>query len=299
MDILPIEMIEEIVSRTSPLDVCGKLSIVSRSFWSAAKSDITWERFLPADLISRRAVSDQYLFKDPWKKIDFDTMRAFPTKKDLYLFLSDNPLIIDDGVMYFWLDKFSGNKCFHISPKLILNHQGIFDSEPSRFNDIPILEGKENLEISGKISTSLLSSNAAYTAYLLFTFEDEFGGFGEEEPLETFVGIDGGGCETENRIVYIPFLLSLFYHYKRAEYPKLRSQYPEFTGPQYPVRRADGWYEVELGDYFNKKGSDSRELKMSLREVKSGREKFGISLQGIEIRAMKKEKNSITRCSKL
>ncbi|KAL6568209.1 hypothetical protein OROHE_003893 [Orobanche hederae] len=113
-------------------------------------------------------------------------------------------------------------------------------NENSRFSDIPILEGKENLEISGKISTSLLSSNAAYTAYLLFTFEDEFGGFGEEQPLETFVGIDGGGCETENRIVYIPFLLSLFYQYRRAEYPKLRSQYPEFTGPQYPVRRADG-----------------------------------------------------------
>ncbi|KAL6568208.1 hypothetical protein OROHE_003892 [Orobanche hederae] len=136
MDILPIEMIEEIVSRTSPLDVCGKLSIVSRSFWSAAKSDITWERFLPADLISRRAVSDQYLFNDPWKKIDFDTMRAFPTKKDLYLFLSHNPLIIDDGVMYFWLDKFSGNKCFHIAPKLLSIGKprgwDWHDSEPSR-----------------------------------------------------------------------------------------------------------------------------------------------------------------------
>lgn len=99
---LPQELIEEIVSRTSPMDACGKLSILSRSFCSAAKSDLVWERFLPADIISRRASCDSYYwmsFDDPWEKIDSDTLHAFPTKKDLYLFLSDNPLIIDDGDM--------------------------------------------------------------------------------------------------------------------------------------------------------------------------------------------------------
>lgn len=103
LNALPQELIEEIVSRTSPLDVCGKLSIVSRRFQSAAKSDHVWERFLPTDLISRRAKPNESHFmmfaEDPWKKIDSDTLKAFPTKKDLNLFVSDNPLIIDEGHM--------------------------------------------------------------------------------------------------------------------------------------------------------------------------------------------------------
>lgn len=102
MNVLPQELIEDIVSRTSPVDVCGSLSIVSRKFCSAAKSDHVWERFLPADLISRRAKPSESHFQiygeDPWNRIDSDTLQAFP-KKDLYLFLSDNPVVIDEGDM--------------------------------------------------------------------------------------------------------------------------------------------------------------------------------------------------------
>ncbi|KAL8126163.1 hypothetical protein AgCh_013446 [Apium graveolens] len=90
-------------------------------FRSAAKSDHVWERFLPADLISRRAKPSESHFQfyavDPWNKIDLDTLQAFPTKKDLYLFLSDNPLIIDDGDMYFWLDRLTGSNCFQLVPE--------------------------------------------------------------------------------------------------------------------------------------------------------------------------------------
>lgn len=58
-----------------------------------------WERFLPLDIISRRAVQDQLDYDDPQKKIDLDTLHAFPTKKDLYLFICDNPLYIDNRAM--------------------------------------------------------------------------------------------------------------------------------------------------------------------------------------------------------
>ncbi|KAK1395568.1 hypothetical protein POM88_005431 [Heracleum sosnowskyi] len=102
----------------------GKLSLLSKPFRSAAKSNHVWERFLPIDVISRRAVPDQERYYDPWENIDSDTLHAFPTKKDLYLFLCDNPLYIDNGAMqYTWLDKLSGNKCFHIGPmSLTLGH---------------------------------------------------------------------------------------------------------------------------------------------------------------------------------
>lgn len=63
MNVLPQELIEDIVSRTSPVDVCGSLSIVSRKFCSAAKSDHVWERFLPADLISRRQSQVSHIFR--------------------------------------------------------------------------------------------------------------------------------------------------------------------------------------------------------------------------------------------
>lgn len=63
------------------------------------------------------------------------------------------------------------------------------------------------------------------------------------------------------------------------------------TGPQYPVQRHDHWYEVELGDYLNKElGTGSAELRMSLREVKSGKRKGGLILYGIKIRPKSSKK---------
>ncbi|KAK1392474.1 hypothetical protein POM88_011530 [Heracleum sosnowskyi] len=286
LNALPQELIEEIVSRTRPVDACGNLSIVSRSFQSAAKSDHVWERFLPADLISRRAKpneSHSWIFvEDPWKKIDADTLKAFATKKDLYLFLSDNPLIIDDGDMYFWLDKLSGKKCFYLVPEKLSK------PEPDGWNGTcEYIQLTLPFKIEGKISTSLLSPNTAYTAYLWFDFTSSiyFGGFGEEEPLQTFVGFDGGcGSECESKIVYIPFMPS---EYQRGtKILKCRPpDMPVLSGPQYPRRTNGNWYELELGDYFNKEGAgDKRELMMCLSEVKTGEEKGGIDLKGIVIR---------------
>ncbi|KAL1821289.1 F-box protein PP2-B11 isoform X2 [Daucus carota subsp. sativus] len=282
MNSLPEELIEEIVSRTNPRDACRNLSMVSRSFCLAAKSDYVWDRFLPSELISRRAVSDQWLFDDPWKNIASDTLHAFPTKKDLYLFLADNPLIIDDGAMYFWLDKLSGNKCFHIGPeKLCLSEPNgweWYSYSLTRFTGTPVLNGAK-IEIYGEISTSLLSPNTAYTAYFLFNFNVYYGGFGEEIPLETCVGIDGSS-NCENRIIYIPFMPK--YDKYAGPYLERRLEMPVLPACQYPKRRDDGLYELELGDYFNKEGDHNRKLKMSLREDR--KEKRGIVLHGIEIR---------------
>ncbi|XP_074364598.1 F-box protein PP2-B11-like [Apium graveolens] len=283
MDALPQELIQEIVSRTSPAHASGKLSLLCSSFWSAAKSNLVWERFLPPDLIARRAVQDQVDYNDPWKNIDADTLRAFPNKKDLYLFLCDNPLYIDNGVMYTWLDKLSGNRCFHIGPQsLTLGHpdgwSGVHFWRDWRYNIIPCLDqGRpKNLEIEGKMSTSILSQNTTYTAYLLFNFTGYFyfKGFGKKEPLETFVGIDGYG-ESDSRLVYIPTDNPKYY---KPDEPGA------FIGPQYPVLRKDELYEIELGSYVNKEGCENRELRMSLKKVKSRRGvKSGISLYGIEI----------------
>jgi len=78
---LPEGCIADILSRTTPADAC-RLSLVSKLFHSAAESDALWERFLPSDY---RSIISQCMFPD------------YPSKKALYLALSDRPVIIDEG----------------------------------------------------------------------------------------------------------------------------------------------------------------------------------------------------------
>lgn len=189
---------------------------------------------------------------------------------------------------YFWLDRFSGSKCFLLVPgKLSI-------PEPNGwYGSYSYYELTLPFRIEGKISTSLLSPNTLYTAYLLFDFtcSADFSGFGEEEPLQTSVGIDGG-CESESRIVYIPFMPCEYV--RRTTILKCRPPgMPVLSGPQYPRRRYGcNDYELELGDYFNKDGgSDNKELKMCLSEIRTGEAKGGIYLNGIVIRPKKCQKN--------
>lgn len=81
-DHLPEGCIANILSFTSPRDACV-LSLVSSSFRSAAQSDVVWERFLPSDLHAMVSQSSKPL--------------SYSSKKELYLHLCHNPLLIDGG----------------------------------------------------------------------------------------------------------------------------------------------------------------------------------------------------------
>jgi len=78
---LPEGCIAAILSRTTPLDAC-RLSLISKTFCSAAESDTVWEHFLPTD--------SHFISLSP-------SLPNAPTKKALYLALSGCPIIIDDG----------------------------------------------------------------------------------------------------------------------------------------------------------------------------------------------------------
>ena len=91
MSVLPEECISEIVSRTSPKDAC-RACVVSPEFRKAAESDTVWVRFLPSDYESIIARSSDSL--------------NYSSKKELYLYLSENPILIDDSKKVFaiyWL----------------------------------------------------------------------------------------------------------------------------------------------------------------------------------------------------
>lgn len=78
-DFLPEDCISKIISFTSPRDACVAAS-VSKTFESAVKSDIVWEKFLPPEYSSLIPRS-----------------RAFSSKKELYFALCDDPVLIEEG----------------------------------------------------------------------------------------------------------------------------------------------------------------------------------------------------------
>ena len=117
------------------------------------------------------------------------------------------------------------------------------------------------LEIKGKVSTCKLSANTTYTAYLRFDLSKYFY-YGFHVPVETFVGITGE--ESINKIVYLD--------------PRIAK-----SECQYLKHREDNLFEVELGDYFHNDG-ETRDLEMTVREVKSGKPKCGLEIYHTELR---------------
>lgn len=83
---LPGECIEEVISRTGPMEAC-RLSVVCKRFLSAAESDAVWDTFLPSDY-------QQFL-----NRADSLPNIKFPNKKDLFLFLIGNHVIIDGNTL--------------------------------------------------------------------------------------------------------------------------------------------------------------------------------------------------------
>lgn len=88
-NMLPEGCVADIVSHTTPVDACH-MALVSTTFHSIADSDPVWETFLPRDY--RQLIS---------RAVDHHLLASLPSKKDVYLYLSDHPLIIDAGAMVY------------------------------------------------------------------------------------------------------------------------------------------------------------------------------------------------------
>ena len=79
LNALPQDFIAAVLSFTSPRDAC-RLSLVSTLFKSASESDAVWESFLPSEY---QDIIPSSLY--------------FSSKKELYLSLCENPVLIDGG----------------------------------------------------------------------------------------------------------------------------------------------------------------------------------------------------------
>ncbi|XP_059310000.1 F-box protein At2g02240-like [Lycium ferocissimum] len=100
---LPEGCIAQILALTSPMDVC-RLSLVSPNLRSVADSDSVWAKFLPCDYRS-------IIARSPTPIPDFQSL------KDLYVYLSHHPLLIDQGRKIFSLEKWTGKICYFLGAR--------------------------------------------------------------------------------------------------------------------------------------------------------------------------------------
>ncbi|KAK4424668.1 F-box protein [Sesamum alatum] len=280
---LPEDCIANALSLTSPKDAC-RMSVVASMFRAASQSDAVWSRFLPSDyrdVISRAVDGSDSLL---------DGSRS---KKDIYLHLCDHPILIDDGLKSFSLEKWSGKKCYMLAAREL---SIVWADTPqywqwvtlpqSRFAEVAELLDVCWFELRGKINTNLLSPGTNYAAYLVFTRKSGFFGF-DYKPAESQVAIHAHSHDDEDEDEDEDNQMSDEDDYMfpgEGMYRGPNIEYPRDT--VYPKQRADGWMEVELGEYFVKSGHDG-ELDMSLMEVKGGNWKSGLIIEGIEIRPKK------------
>ncbi|CAH8266514.1 unnamed protein product [Arabidopsis lyrata] len=257
-DSLPEDCIANIISFTNPRDACVAAT-VSKTFESAVKSDIIWEKFLPAEYESLIPPS-----------------RSFSSKKELYFSLCNDPVLIDDDKKSVWLEKASGKRCLMISA---MNLSIIWGDTPHYWQWIPIPESRFEkvaklvdvcwFEIRGRTNARVLSPRTRYSAYIVFK-KVECYGF-QNVAIEAAVGVVGQ--EPSRR--FICFDEAIRRYGGRRNFVK-------------PKEREDGWMEIELGEFFIEGGiMNSDEIEMSALETKLLNWKCGLIIQGIEIRPAK------------
>lgn len=181
-----------------------------------------------------------------------------------------------------------------------------------RFPEVAELVDVCWLEISGKLSLSLLSPGTTYTAYLVFAIADDSYGLechvGMLPPKATVtVVVSGSGTTTTTTTKPPPATTTehaiclqhmqgeeeAVMHRRKQQYMRLRKGYggrkmvvtreadPDIRCPR---RRDDGWAEVELGEFVVAGDGEDGVVEVRLEEVDSRRWKKGLIVQGVEIK---------------
>ncbi|VAI51314.1 unnamed protein product [Triticum turgidum subsp. durum] len=304
---LPEELLSAALARTSPRDAC-RAAAVSPAFRAAADSDDVWARFLPPGGLPPLADGEPPAPAPP------------SSKKELFLRLSAGPALLQDKLVSVWLDRETGAKCYMLSARNLFI---VWGNTPEYWTWIPLQdsrfsEGAELLnvcwfEIQGKIHGKMLSQGTTYAAYMVFQMDENSYGlnFPVQEASVSFGATNltrkvclqaDDGDEDEDEYEYE-------YEYEEEDEDEEDEEdeddeeededgdeyYRELTDRRvvshkenvtFPQKRADGWLELELGEFFSEGGDDS-EVSISLTETKSGRWKSGLIVQGIEIRHKK------------
>ena len=152
----------------------------------------------------------------------------------------------------------------------------------NRFPKVAELTSACWLEICGRINTCMLSLATLYTAYLEFKTTTASMDLNSNllrpcldlleakfiSSLSIWMQKEGGGCDTRYYQCELGFLTAAaaalwdFTHHIHSLEKKRNRMASSIQ------KRADGWQETELGEFFKGSGEDHEELEMSVLEVK-------------------------------
>ncbi|KAE9598152.1 hypothetical protein Lal_00003917 [Lupinus albus] len=272
---LPEDCVSAILSYASPQEACI-FSLVTTTLHLVADSDLVWKSFLPSD------------YEDILSRVVNPLTLKFSSYKNLFYALC-NPLLLDGGKRIFKLEKCSGKKCYILSARelsIAWSSDPMFwswrSTPKSRFPEVAELRNVCWLEIEGKIRTQILTPNTLYGAYLIMNVSHRAYGL-DFAPSEISIVI---GNKVEKRKTYLyhkeenKLKIETSFNRNRRETLRMVQEEDNEEIP-YPLKREDGWMEIELGEFFSGEGNE--EVKMTLREV-GYRLKGGLVLEGIEIR---------------
>ncbi|TMW97183.1 hypothetical protein EJD97_006051 [Solanum chilense] len=195
---------------------------------------------------------------------DDDDVRTYIRGKD-----SKSPILLDGGKMSFSLDK-KRKKCFMVAARgLEIEWGGTpeywewLSHVDSRFAEVAKLKRVCWLDIRGKIETRRLSKRTKYVVYIVFKLEHKW-----------------RGLETVNAVVRFVDSVSDVDAEQGASVVHFAGRGPRVT---LPFKRADGWMELKMGDFFNDGGEDG-DVDARLMETKKLNDKSGLIVQGMEFR---------------
>nr|BAJ87187.1 predicted protein [Hordeum vulgare subsp. vulgare] len=264
---LPLELLSAALSLTSPRDAC-RAAAVSPDFRAAAGSDAVWACFLPPpDELPPIADGEGEPLPPPRRM------------KDLFLRLSGSHALLPDGLMSMWLDRETGAKCYMVPARALSiawrDTPHYWDWVPladSRFPESAVLRLVCWLDIPGKIDSKMLSKGSAYAAHIVYKLTDS--SYGLDSPVQE-ASISVGGTNLTRNVCLQP--------------NQQRSTSQNRRGGEHvvlPRQRADGWMELELGE-FTCDGDEDGDVSFGLSETKALNGKSGLVVQGIEIRHKK------------
>ncbi|XP_037451063.1 F-box protein PP2-B11-like [Triticum dicoccoides] len=275
MERLPEELLMRVVSLTSPPDAC-RAAAVSRAFRAAADSDAVWSMFLPRNL--PRFAKGELPRTPP------------SSKKELFRRLSDQPALLPHKLMSMQLDRATGAQRFTLSARALQNRAPVaslsncskgnkrFFSEAAQFYRV------NELEIRAKVQRKMLSQNTTYAVYLVFKLEYVYYEFGFPYEVAS-VGVAG---RESTRLV------SVQGNIKDGDGDGNAPHRHIFQGCRgtlscdaitsgedihFPRENADGWMEVELGEFHNDEADDDGEVSISF----TGESKSCLKVLGIEL----------------
>ncbi|KAM3223769.1 hypothetical protein ACQJBY_057254 [Aegilops geniculata] len=283
---LPEELLSAVLARTTPRDAC-RAAAVSPAFRAVAGSDAVWAGFLPPGGLPPLADGEPPAPAPP------------SSKKELFLRLSAGPALLHDKLISVWLDRATGAKCYMLSARKLSivwvdTHWAWIPLEDSRFSEGAELEEVCWFEIHGKIHSKMLSQDTTYAAYMVFKMADYY--YGLNFPVQE-ASVSSGATNLTREVCLQAGEADENTHYDEGddeEEEDVDEYYRSLSNRRVvheenvalPQRRADGWMELELGEFFNE-GGDDGEVSISLTETKSGKWKSGLIVQGIEIRRKK------------